>query len=213
MRQQPVTSRSQDPKRQMGAREILDAAALAFSERGYAATSIDDVADVLGATKGRIYHYFRTKGELFIGIHRRGIEWILEAIGPTAERADLAPADKLREMVRQHALMMMEHHTYMGVGQFLIDIHLAGEGRQSASMEEILRMRRQFEDYYVKVVEDGIKTGAFRDTDANLVSKAMLGAVNWMHVWYRPDETRDTPEQHERIATTLADHAVYGIVA
>ncbi|MGD9915173.1 MAG: TetR/AcrR family transcriptional regulator [Rhizobiaceae bacterium] len=45
--------------------DILRTAALCFMERGYYATSIDDVARKLGATKGRIYHHFPSKGDLF----------------------------------------------------------------------------------------------------------------------------------------------------
>src|SRR5262245_28414738 len=102
-----VRGRVLDEKQRASASEILDAAAKAFSQRGHAATSIDDVADVLGCTKGRIYHYFRTKGDLFIGIHRQSVEWALEAVAPVAERADLDPAQRLREMVRRHAMHLM----------------------------------------------------------------------------------------------------------
>lgn len=214
MRQQIGPRRRLDAKRQMSANEILDAAAMAFSERGYAATSIDDVADVLGCTKGRIYHYFRTKGELFIGIHHQGVEWALEAVGPTAERDDLKPEEKLWEMARRHALHMMEHYTYMGPGQGQIEMSLAGEGRnQDAAKAKILKMRRQFEDYYLKVIKEGVETGVFRDTDVKLVTKALLGSVNWMHVWYHPAGARDTAAHRERIAAVFADYAVGGIVS
>lgn len=214
MRQRIGSSRALDAKRQMSAHEILDAAAKAFSERGYAATSIDDVADVLGCTKGRIYHYFRTKGELFIGIHHQGLEWALEAIGPTAERSDLEPLEKLREMVRRHAIHMMEHHTYMGPGQFQIELSLAGEGRnQDAAMATIRKMRRTFEDHYVTAIKDGIAAGVIRDTDVNLVTKALLGSVNWMHVWYRPGGSRDTAAHRDRIAAVFADYAMCGLTA
>ncbi|WP_051791057.1 TetR/AcrR family transcriptional regulator [Amycolatopsis jejuensis] len=214
MRQQIGSGRALDAKRQMSAHEILDAAALAFSERGYAATSIDDVADVLGCTKGRIYHYFRTKGELFIGIHHQGLEWALEAVGPTAARDDLTPQEKLREMVRRHALHMMEHYTYMGPGQGQIEMNLAGEGRnQDAAKAKILKMRRQFEDYFVKVIKDGVEAGVFRDTDVKLVTKAVLGSVNWMHVWYHPGGSRDTAAHRDDIAAVFADYAVGGILA
>ncbi len=213
MRQQIGTGRrALDAKRQTSASEILDAAAKAFSERGYAATSIDDVADVLGCTKGRIYHYFRTKGELFIGIHHQGLQWALEAVGPTAERDDLALADKLREMVHRHAMHMMNRSTYMGPGQFQIEMNLAGEGRnQDEAMAKILAMRRQFEAYFVKVVTEGIAAGAFRETNVKLVVKAILGSVNWMHVWYRAEGPRDSPAQRERTAAVFAQQAVDGI--
>jgi AcrR family transcriptional regulator len=214
MRQQMKgAARTLDAKQQMSASEILDAAAKAFSERGYAATSIDDVADILGCTKGRVYHYFRTKGELFIGIHQQGLQWALEAVGPPAEREDLDPAQKLRAMLHGHAMHMIEHYTYTGAAQFQIELSLANEGRnKDVAMAEILRMRRKFEDYYLAVVKEGIATGAFRDTDANLFVKALLGSVNWMHVWYRPG-ARETAAQRDHIASVLADTGVSSIRA
>lgn len=207
-------ARTLDAKQQMSASEILDAAAKAFSERGYAATSIDDVADVLGCTKGRIYHYFRTKGELFIGIHHQGLQWALEAIEPTAERQDLDPVEKLRGMLHEHVVHTIEHYTYMGPGQFQMELSLANEGRRKdAAMAEILRMRRQFEDHYLTVVKEGIGTGVFRDTDPDLVVKALLGSINWMHVWYRPGGKRDTAAQRAHIASVLADTGVHSLRA
>ncbi|GAA3942358.1 TetR/AcrR family transcriptional regulator [Actinomadura viridis] len=201
-------------KRQASAREILDAAATAFSERGYAATSIDDVADVLGCTKGRIYHYFRTKGDLFIGIHRQALEWALEAVGPTAERDDLGPEEKLREMVHHHAMHLMNRASYMGPAQYQIEMNLAGEGRnKEEQMAHILKMRRQFEAYFVAVVKEGIEAGVFRNTDVNTLVKAVLGTVNWMHAWFRPGGPRDSAAERERTAARLAEYAVRGALA
>ena len=45
--------------------EILDAAAVCFSKTGFSATSINDIADQLTATKGMVYHHYRSKAELF----------------------------------------------------------------------------------------------------------------------------------------------------
>ncbi|MFC4048087.1 TetR family transcriptional regulator [Actinomadura syzygii] len=201
-------------KRQASAREILDAAATAFSERGYAATSIDDVADVLGCTKGRIYHYFRTKGDLFIGIHQQALEWALEAVGPTAERDDLGPEEKLREMVHHHAMHLMNRADYMGPAQYQIEMNLAGEGRnKEEQMARIMKMRRQFEAYFTAVVKEGIEAGVFRDTDVNTLVKAVLGTVNWMHAWFRPGGPRDSAAERERTAARLAEYAVRGVLA
>ncbi|GII94471.1 TetR/AcrR family transcriptional regulator [Sinosporangium siamense] len=216
MRQPIAQGRTQklDSKRHASAQEILDAAATAFSERGYAATSIDDVADVLGCTKGRIYHYFRTKGDLFIGIHLQALEWALEAVGPTAERADLGPEEKLREMVHRHAMHLMNRASYMGPAQYQIEMNLASEGRnKDEQMARILKMRRQFEAYYATVVEEGIAAGAFRGTDANILVKAVLGTINWMHVWFRPGGPQDSTVERERTAAELAEFAVRGVVA
>ncbi|RJO75117.1 TetR/AcrR family transcriptional regulator [Nocardia panacis] len=203
-----------DPKKRANAGEILDAAAKAFSERGYAATSIDDVADVLGCTKGRIYHYFRTKGDLFIGIHHQALEWALEAIEPAADRTDLGPAEQLREMVHQHAMHLMNRATYMGPAQHHIEMGLASEGRHKGdAIARIFEMRRRFEARYVEVMAAGIAAGVFRDADVNLLVKAILGTVNWMHVWFQPDTPQDSPAERQRIAAEIAEYAVRGVLA
>ena len=61
-------------------RIILDAAAQAFMQKGFAPTSIDDVADVLGATKGQIYYYYRSKIDLFFDVHLSAMEMDMAAI-------------------------------------------------------------------------------------------------------------------------------------
>lgn len=206
--------RELDPKQRASAREILDAAAQAFSERGYAATSIDDIADVLGCTKGRIYHYFRTKGDLFIGIHHQALEWGIEAIGPVAERTDVGPAEKLREMVHAHVMHLMNRFSYMGPAQFHGDMELASEGRKKdQAIARLLELRRQFEGYYVSVVKEGVAAGAFRDVDVTLVVRAVIGTVNWLYVWFRPDDPHDSPRERERIATEFAEYALHGVLA
>jgi AcrR family transcriptional regulator len=203
-----------DEKQRASAGEILDAAAKAFSERGYAATSIDDVADVLGCTKGRIYHYFRTKGDLFIGIHQQSLEWALAAIEPVVAQSDLPVAAKLREMVRRHAMHLMEHADYMGPAQHHAEMNLASEGRDKGeAVRGIFEMRRRFEAHFADVVAAGVAEGVFREADPNLLVKAALGISNWMSVWYRPGSAGDTPAERERVADELAEYAVRGMLA
>src|ERR1700742_973603 len=92
--------------------EVLDAAAEAFIERGYAATSIDDVADGRGCTKGRVYHYFRTKGELFLGVHLRALEMAIAAVKPAMD-TEASAADRLYARASAHARLMVEEASYM----------------------------------------------------------------------------------------------------
>lgn len=200
-------------RQKASAEEILDAAARAFSRRGFAATSIDDVADELDCTKGRIYHYFRTKGDLFLGIHHRSLVWALEAIAPYVDKEDLTPTERLRGMVYGHAMHLMEHADYMGPAQHHTEMNLAREGRAKGnSIDEIFSMRREFEQRFVEVIQHGIDAGEFRGGDAALLAKAVLGSVNWMSVWFRTGSAQDTPEEHEHIATSFADFAMHGML-
>lgn len=201
-------------KREANASEILDAAAIAFGRRGYSATSIDDVADVLGCTKGRVYHYFRTKGDLFIGIHRRALVWALEAVEPVAQQSDRTPSDRLREMVRRHALHLMEHADYMGPAQYHTEVNLAREGRsKDAAIREIFEMRHRFESYFATVLAAGMDSGEFRAGDAAILTKAVLGSVNWMSVWYRTGSAFDTPDGRELIAEEFSTFVLNGMLA
>src|SRR5690606_28585020 len=85
--------------------DILKAAATAFNERGYDATSIDDVADLLGASKGRIYHYYRSKADIFLDLHLEALRVLMERVRPIANRADLGPAERVHEMCLAHAIV------------------------------------------------------------------------------------------------------------
>ncbi|MGE0306361.1 MAG: TetR family transcriptional regulator [Acidimicrobiia bacterium] len=200
-------------KQQASATEILDAAAKAFRRRGYSATSIDDVADILGCTKGRVYHYYRTKGDLFIGIHRRALVWALESVGPIAERTDLSATARLQEMVRRHALHLMEHTDYMGPAQYHAEVNLAREGRsKDNSVHDIWEMRQRFESYFVSVIGAGMAAGEFRQGDPALIAKAVLGIANWMSVWFHAGLPSNTPEGRDLIASEFSTFALRGVI-
>jgi AcrR family transcriptional regulator len=200
-------------KQVASANEILDAAAKAFRRRGFSATSIDDIADILGCTKGRVYHYYRTKGELFIGIHRRALVWALESVEPVAERTDLPAFERLEEMVRRHALHMMEHTDYMGPAQYHVEVNLAREGRtKDTTVREIFEMRQRFESHFVAVIGAGMASGELRQGDPSLIAKMVLGAVNWMSVWFHSELPADTPEGRDLIAGEFTTFAMQGVL-
>jgi AcrR family transcriptional regulator len=166
--------------------EVLDAAAESFIERGFAATSIDDIADRLGCTKGRVYHYFRTKGELFLGVHHRALEMALAAVEPIAS-GEGAASQRLSEMAVAHAKLMMEESSYMRIAVQHAEMSLAMEGRTPRKApDEVFEMRERYERLYEDVITEGIAAGEFRNSNASLMAKACLGSLNWMSVWFRP---------------------------
>ena len=93
--------------------EILAAAAVCFMDRGYTETSIDDVARRLGATKGRVYHHFASKADLFAGIFRAGMEMDYAAIEPFRDIAD--PLDRLERMAAAHCRQIIRSRPFQRV--------------------------------------------------------------------------------------------------
>src|SRR5690606_31445583 len=102
-------------------------AATAFNERGYDETSIDDVADVLGASKGRIYHYYRSKADIFLDLHLESLRVLIEGVNSIAERVDICPKQRVHQMCVAHALIVMTRISYqkatmLGLSRFLLSV-------------------------------------------------------------------------------------------
>ncbi|SEP28498.1 transcriptional regulator, TetR family [Methylobacterium sp. ap11] len=193
--------------------EVLRAAAIAFMAHGYAATSIDTVADALGATKGRVYYYYRSKTDLFFDIHRQAMTMNLSVMRPLASSAR-PPRDRLVAMARAHATLVMDHLPTQRVLNQGVELHLSGRttAPQRDVLDELMAMRSQFERLYVDVLAEGVASGDFRVLDPRLGAKSVLGALNWMTVWYspRPDES---PETRDRIADELATFVLHAVQA
>ncbi|HEY1230383.1 MAG TPA: helix-turn-helix domain-containing protein, partial [Ramlibacter sp.] len=86
--------------------EILLAAAELFMEFGYAATSLDAVAERLGSTKGRIYHHYRSKADLFMDVQVAAMKRLQAEVEPIA-RGPGTPVERLTAMARRHTEIIL----------------------------------------------------------------------------------------------------------
>lgn len=86
-------------QRQEATAAILEAALALFAERGFAATSIQAIAERAGVSKGLVYHYFPTKGDLVVGVITQRQRAVAELIADVP--AELSPLDKLARVVRR----------------------------------------------------------------------------------------------------------------
>lgn len=191
---------------------VLGAAATMFTERGYLGTSVDDIADVLGSTKGRIYHLYRSKTDLFLDVHLASLTMILNRVRPIAEDTGLAPAEKLRLMAFQQVMAIMTSQPLQKAGLQGFQRHhldLSTPRRQQA-MNRVIEKRDEYEDLFARVVQQGIAAGDFADVPPRVITKPLQGALNWTLVWF-DSERRSTPEQIEQLAFTIADFVVRGV--
>jgi AcrR family transcriptional regulator len=108
-----------------GRMEILVAAAEAFMRTGFAATSIDAVADVLGCTKGRIYYQYKSKADLFFAVHREAMRMNLTAIVSAAQQPGKS-LTKLRRMIEAQAMIVMTKLEFQRVSVQGVELHLSG---------------------------------------------------------------------------------------
>ncbi|SRR5581483_1327912 len=192
--------------------EILRAAAKAFMEHGYAATSIDKVASVLGTTKGRIYYCYKSKADLFFDIHREAMLLNLSVIKPIA-RGPGSAMERLRRMVAAHLDLVVSHLPMQRVSIQGVEMHLmtSTTPQQRRLLKSLISMRDEYERMFFDVVTQGIGAGEFRHFDARIVVKLLLGGLNWLTVWYRP-RPNDTAEERQKIVDESAAFILYGVV-
>lgn len=175
---------------------ILQAAADCFMKSGFNATSIDDVAAHLNATKGRVYHYYRSKADLFFDVHRTGMRINIGTIRPISIGPE--PIEKRYElMCRQHLSNMLHSISFQRVVMQGVEMHLAGRTTpgEREKLQLLMREREEYEQFFQTVLVEGRKAGSFVFNSPSLASKAVLAILNNPVIWYRRRENESVEER------------------
>lgn len=188
-------------------------AAECFMEQGFHATSIDDVARRLGATKGRIYHHYPSKIELFFDVHRAGMELLFSAVEP-ASQIEGDGITVLTAMLYAHAMAVLEHHTYESVVAQGVQMHRFGATTpaQREILDELIGSRDRFEAMFKKAATVARKDGTLANVDVSIAVKTLLGGIQWSLIWYRP-EADAGPKSRRVLAEQMVKTLVEGVRA
>jgi len=192
---------------------ILETAAQCFMEQGFATTSIDDVARRMDSTKGRIYHYYSSKTDLFFDVHREGMQRLFRAVEPAMAHPGNA-IERLEAMLTAHALAMMTNVAFEAVVVQGVHMHklAATTPDQRQTLNELISIRRQFEDLFKRVISEGIADKSIRNQDISVAAKVILGAINWLSIWYQPRDG-ETDEDRKTLAKKIVDVQILGLQA
>lgn len=155
---------------------VLQAAVRAFNEKGFNATSLDDVATALNVTKPTIYHYFASKDEILFECVRRGLESIRDAAEAVEAHAG-GGLERLRRLMLDYAIIMTKDFG-MCVTR-TVDHELSGDSRA-----KFRALKREIDQTVRRVVEQGMADGTIAKGDARLVTFTLTGALNWIARWY-----------------------------
>jgi AcrR family transcriptional regulator len=158
---------------------LLDAAVALFNERGYEATSMDELAARLGVTKSAIYHHVPSKVELL----RLALDRALDALFALTEEtgATTGPAiDRLEYVVRGSVRVLARELPFVTL---LLRLRGNSEVERTA-----LHRRREFDRIVTGLVRAAEHEGDVRaDVDPAVLSRLLFGTVNSLTEWYRPD--------------------------
>jgi TetR/AcrR family transcriptional regulator, cholesterol catabolism regulator len=182
--------------------DIIEAATRIFSERGYHAASMSDIADAVGIRKASLYHHVRKKEDLLFAIHEALVDELIdETLAVSSSSA--SPADKVRELL--HLTMRFIARNRDGVAVFLSERHaVTGERWQALVVKRDL-----YERMVCQIITEGRSSGEFADLPPELVAKALLGMANWAYTWFR----QDGPLSADEVGEVFAAIALRGLEA
>jgi AcrR family transcriptional regulator len=187
--------------RELKREAVLRTAVEFFNEKGFHATSLDDVALALNVTKPTIYHYFSSKDEILFECVRLGLESIREAAAAVANRGG-SGLERLQALMRDYALIMTRDFG-MCVTR-TADHELSQESRA-----RFRSLKREIDGTVRRVVADGMRDGTIAPGDPLLVTFTLAGALNWIARWYDPKG----PLSREQVAEGCVATLVKGIEA
>ncbi len=172
--------------------EILRRAAEVFRRKGFHRAGMREIAKGLGVAPGAVYYYFESKEDLLHACQRLSLERLLRSAGEIAA-AKARPAEKLGQLVLAHLSHVLGE---LGGSFAHVEFHALPE----AQLAEVVGWRDAYERIVRGILDEGIRTGAFRAPDGKLAALALLGALNWAAVWWRPDGALSVDEVARRIA-------------
>ena len=181
--------------------EIYRAAAQIICEKGYDATSMNDIAEAVGITKAGLYHHISGKRNLLFRIMNFGLDSLDEQV-ITPARAIADAEQRLRAIIINHVQLITSRSTPKGNNPVTIVVDEVA-GLTPAHRRKIDQRKR----VYVNLIRDTFKElnaqGRLRDVDVTAATFSLLGMILWLSRWYNP-KGRLTPEQISKEVTTIA---------
>ncbi len=161
-------------------RQVLEAAVRLFFEVGYEGASLRDLAARVGINKATIYHYFDSKEEILFHIVRRVGRELLEGV-QHAEAGGGEPLEVLERMIRFQIGYMDDHVEEVKVlveekKSLRSDLHDVSRATEA----EILSL-------YKRAIVRCQEAGVVRSVNPTTAAFGILGQINWLYHWYRPD--------------------------
>jgi TetR/AcrR family transcriptional regulator, cholesterol catabolism regulator len=164
--------------------EILRTAARLFQQRGYDATSMNDVAAALKLSKGGLYHHFQSKDEILFEIMNHAMEITQERVlNPVRGIAD--PQERLRALIRLHIEVVLSPRDRE------ITVMLHENHPLPPALRKRINARKKdyihFLENLMAEVQKQVQKESSRRVSPRAAAFALLGMINWIYQWYKPE--------------------------
>jgi AcrR family transcriptional regulator len=179
----------------------MRSAASVFRRRGYHGASVEEIAGALNMTKGNLYYYFKNKEEILFMCHDYALDVIQE---------HLADIDRSKQPVEQKV-----HAVIRGFVHLFIDVlhgtawTLELEALSPALLKKIVAKRDRVDRGFRRLLREGMDSGVFAPGDPKLLTFAIMGAINWIPLWFKPTGAAKADD----VAKVFAHYLVGGLLA
>lgn len=180
---------------------LLAEATRLFAERGYDRTSVQEIVEAAGVTKGALYHYFGSKDDLLHEIYARVLRLQTERLDAIASR-DTPVAERLAEAAADVVVTSIQNLDDTKI--FFRSMHQLSPEKQKAVRAE----RRRYHERFRSLVEEGQRDGHFRTgLRPDLVVDFFFGSVHHLGTWYHADG----PLSAEEVAGEFSDLLLHSV--
>lgn len=177
---------------------ILAEAKQLFSNKGYRATTLQDLTSSFGVSRPSLYYYFKSKVELLSELHTQGYSTAVRRFEEILS-ADMPTREKFRKILEVHTRNLANDTDLHKI--FYLD-----EGEMPEKLiRDIRRKRREYTNKVIEIYRKGVAEGIFKDIDPSLAVYLLLGACNWLTMWYSPSKSVEPETVVESLITLLCE--------
>jgi AcrR family transcriptional regulator len=176
--------------------QIIDAAALLFKQKGYASTTMRDLATELGIEAASIYHHIKSKEELLESIC---FDMANRFISNAKEVNDIYfnAEEKLRLAIKLHVETITKNQNQSAV--FLSEWRNLSEPKLTLFKQ----LRQQYENQFTIILTDGENEDIFDQVDKKFAVLSILSTINFVNEWYKPDGKMNAAEIAEKLSNFI----------
>ncbi len=174
--------------------QIEEKATELFRLKGYAASSMRDLAMILGIEAASLYSHIKSKEEILQKICFRMADAFFQAI---EEVEQSRPDQRLESAIKAHFKVISENLSASAV--FFHEWRHLSE----PYLSEFLELRSRYEDIFVNIIREGVELQLFRPVDEKFAMMTILSSINWTHQWFKMDGMMNQEEIGTKLSTLL----------
>lgn len=182
--------------------QMYETAATLFAQRGFAGTSLQDIADAMGITRPALYYYVKSKDELLAKLVTEITAGNTAQILRIATAKTIDPVEKLSKIA-----YLMAHNRALQPTRFLLLARSEAELPEDLAKLHETTKRKMLRNL-IEVIKQGIEAGLFRPVNPRTGALAVIGMCNWVAWWFHESDSSDA----EHVASSIADMAVASLL-